>query len=100
MRSTVRPLPRKSQARPTRGSRSIDRVMRKPLGAFGSDDKTIPFPKSPVPGTKVPTRLVLVSNCAAVGLGRFLGSSARRFAVGQATLVNGIGVTVLPLTVT
>src|SRR5437763_15500785 len=79
MRKTVRPSPRKSQAIPTRGSRSSERVFLKPRGAFGVVDRTIPFPKSPVPGTKVPTRFVFVSNTVGVR-----GSNARRLAVGHA----------------
>src|SRR3989442_13015547 len=79
MRKTVRPSPRKSQASPTRGSRSSKRVFLKPRGPVGSVDKIIPLPKSPVPGTKVPTRFVFVSNTVGVR-----GSNARRLAVGQA----------------
>src|ERR1700682_5507370 len=82
-RRIVLPLPNISQANPTRGSQSRDLVFRKPRGAFGSVARTIPFARSPVPGTKVPTRLTLVRNSVGVR-----GSKARRLAVGQAAPVS------------
>src|SRR5258707_5774898 len=82
-RRIVLPLPNISQANPSRGSQSSDLVLRNPRGAFGSVARTIPLARSPVPGTKVPTRLTLVRNTVGVR-----GSKALRFAVGQAVAVS------------
>src|SRR6266571_640421 len=94
MRRTVFPSPRKSHARPIRGSRSMDRVFLKPRGAVGSVDRIIPFAKSPVPGTKVPTRFVFVRSTVGVR-----GAKARRFAVGHAAEMGLPGVTGVNATV-
>src|SRR5207247_11343070 len=86
-RRTVLPLPKRSQANPTRGSKSKDVVILYPFGVFGSVPIASPLFGSPtnVPSaflTNVPTRLILVRSTVGVR-----GSKARRSAFAQATRV-------------
>src|ERR1043165_2398933 len=80
-RITVLPVPKMSQANPTRGSQSTGFVCLKPFKADGSVGTTIPFSGSPVPGTNERTRFAGSRWPAELLTNR--GSIANEFPVGQ-----------------